>query len=95
MITIALDEGGHFENLRPSENCMYIGGVVFQCKDENTRKRELERLQNYFKEICNNEGCRYPHREKRELPWIFLPYWEYRGVSDPGRSYVRVPLFCG
>ena len=60
MITIALDEGGHFENLRPSENCMYIGGVVFQCKDENTRKRELERLQNYFKEICNNEGCRYP-----------------------------------
>ena len=60
MITIALDEGGRFENLRSSEKCMYIGGVVFQCKDDDARKKELERLQIFFKEICSSEGCKYP-----------------------------------
>ena len=60
MITIALDEGGHFENLKPSENCMYIGGIIFQCKDDDARKSELKRLQNYLIDICSNEGCKYP-----------------------------------
>lgn len=60
MITIALDEGGHFENLKQNVNCMYIGGIVFQCKDNEARKKELERLQNFFKEICVKEGCKYP-----------------------------------
>ena len=57
MITIALDEGGHFET---PTNCMYIGGVVFQCKDDDARKKELERLQNFFKEVCSEEECQYP-----------------------------------
>ena len=60
MITIALDEGGHFENLKSNAKCMYIGGVIFQCKDDDARKKELERLQKFFIEICSNEGCSYP-----------------------------------
>lgn len=60
MITIALDEGGHFENLASSENCMYIGGIVFQCKDNEARKKELKRLQDYLIEVCTSVGCNYP-----------------------------------
>lgn len=60
MITIALDEGGHFENLKSNAKCMYIGGVIFQCKDNEARKMELERLRRFFKEMCSNAGGRYP-----------------------------------
>ena len=61
MITIALDEGGHFEKLDQNEKCMYIGGIVFQCKDYLARNAELERLQFFFQEVCSEQGCQYPH----------------------------------
>lgn len=60
MVVVALDEGGNFENLKPSAKCMYIGGVVFQCKDDDARKKELERLQTFLEESCSKEGCKYP-----------------------------------
>lgn len=60
MITIALDEGGHFENLQNDAKCMFIGGVVFVYKDEASRRSELKRLQNFFEAVCEKEGCSYP-----------------------------------
>lgn len=60
MITIALDEGGHFEQLGNNSKCMFIGGVVFSYKERKDCKAELTRLQNFFKEICEKEGCTYP-----------------------------------
>lgn len=60
MITIALDEGGHFEQLGNNSKCMFVGGVVFGYKDKNDCKAELTRLKKFFKEICKKEKCTYP-----------------------------------
>lgn len=60
MITIALDEGGHFEKIDSTSSCMFVGGVIFKYKENNDCKNELQRLQRFFKETCKNENCKYP-----------------------------------
>lgn len=60
MITIALDEGGHFENIGESAKCMFVGGVIFKYNSNTNCKKELCRLQQFFKETCNEVGCKYP-----------------------------------
>lgn len=60
MITIALDEGGHFERISNSSKCMFVGGVIFKYKSNSDCKQELQRLQKFFQETCQSVECRYP-----------------------------------
>lgn len=81
MITIALDEGGRFEQLENNAKCMYVGGVVFQYKDKKACKAELERLQKFLKETCEKEGCKYPED---------LHYNRENGIVKNGESAKKV-----
>lgn len=60
MIVISLDEGGRFE-LISKPQCMLIGGVIFQCEQEQDINKERRSLEDFFKTICNEQGCNYPY----------------------------------
>lgn len=62
MITIALDEGGQFEQstLENFHKCMFIGGLVFSYKNKKDCVTELERIQHYLQNTCNSNGYKYP-----------------------------------
>ena len=60
MIVISLDETGHFENCSDRDEVVLIGGLVFKCEDEDARKKELGRIQDFLSGACKAEKCRYP-----------------------------------
>lgn len=57
MITIALDEGEHFEN---PEGCMFVGGVAFQHNSIQDMQKERRRLRELFTSTCKKLNCAYP-----------------------------------
>ena len=77
MITIALDETGYFEDLKTTGNSI-VGGIIFKCKDDEARKKELKRLQDFFKEVCINERCKYP--------WDIHPNWSNGRVVNSSQA---------
>lgn len=77
MITIALDETGYFEDLKPTGNSI-VGGIIFKCNDDEARKNELKRLQDFFEKVCISEGCKYP--------WDLHPNWSNGKVVNSFQS---------
>ena len=59
MIVISLDEGGRFELIR-KQQCMLIGGTVFQCETEEDIKKEKQSLERFFRTVCSEQECSYP-----------------------------------
>lgn len=62
MVTISLDEQGHFEEAdKNPEELMFIAGAIYDdSNDENDADRERTRIKNYFQEICKSVGAAYP-----------------------------------
>lgn len=65
MITIALDEGEHFENPR---GCMFVGGIVFKHRSYSEMENERVRLKKLFTTTCAQLGCNYP--EDLHFNWV-------------------------
>lgn len=60
MLTVSLDEGGHFENIENVRGHMFIGGVIFESETKDDVSCELRRLQKFFQGVCWENGCQYP-----------------------------------
>ncbi len=62
MIVVSLDEGGQFELLPVSgrTRCMFVGGLVFSCETEIQVANELDRIEEYLKRTCIEQGAEYP-----------------------------------
>ena len=88
MITMSLDEQGDFENLNNKLNTepVFIGGVLYDdCGDSNDYKTEKERLQKYFKSVCDTARGSYPE----DLHFIS------NGAFNNGRTVKKVKTIFG
>lgn len=71
MITISLDEQGHFENVaeNPSE-VMLVAGVLYDDNgDAEDTERERTRIKRYFQKVCAAAHGNYPedlHNSRKE-----------------------------
>ena len=62
MLVVGLDESGRFESLTSHGDrcCTFIAGPVFRCNSTQDIKRELTRLESFFKRVCSDQQATYP-----------------------------------
>ena len=63
MLTIALDEQGHFENVdgKRKKEPLFIGGLIYDDRDSSVdHDREKKRIRLYLKAVCEENQVEYP-----------------------------------